>query len=378
MARQKNLGPNNEVMPPNMFYRAPFYYVRRKINGRLRKKSTGKRDFKSALRRYHEIMKRWNDGASGWEKQDIPTLAQYWTNSYRPAYTVRKTPRPNGTFQDDQLIRVVLKDLGHLQLDDFTKTVCQRWANRRRGMTYTFINVKKKTKVVKQISEGTVTREVNLISAVFTQAREDGYVQRNPWRTVEREQDNVKKRVLTPEEQTKLEAVMEPRYVRWMQFMLGTGLREAEARGINPELDLNLEERWVRVTRKTRGLRKKIQQVPLFDQDVIEVLQEQLDAEHRLWPQNASMFRYVLNKGALDAGIPHLSPHTLRHTFGTRYLQAGGDIYRLSLLMGHASVKVTEKVYAHLLKEDLLEASKHIRLGVRPAKPAKVLAFEVK
>lgn len=38
------------------------------------------------------------------------------------------------------------------------------------------------------------------------------------------------------------------------------------------------------------------------------------------------------------------SPHTFRHTFATRYLLDGnGDIYKLSRLMGHGSVRVTEQ-----------------------------------
>lgn len=37
------------------------------------------------------------------------------------------------------------------------------------------------------------------------------------------------------------------------------------------------------------------------------------------------------------------SPHTFRHTFAINYLKAGGDVYKLSRLMGHSSVSVTEK-----------------------------------
>ena len=36
------------------------------------------------------------------------------------------------------------------------------------------------------------------------------------------------------------------------------------------------------------------------------------------------------------------SPHTCRHTYAVSYLQASGDVYRLSRLLGHTSVKVTE------------------------------------
>ena len=38
-----------------------------------------------------------------------------------------------------------------------------------------------------------------------------------------------------------------------------------------------------------------------------------------------------------------VSPHTFRHTFAVQFLLNGGDIYKLSRLMGHTSVKVTER-----------------------------------
>jgi integrase len=53
-----------------------------------------------------------------------------------------------------------------------------------------------------------------------------------------------------------------------------------------------------------------------------------------------------------------------RHTFGTRWLQAGGDIYKLSKILGHSSVAVTEAHYAHLLKEDLVAASQQVKIPV--------------
>jgi integrase len=74
----------------------------------------------------------------------------------------------------------------------------------------------------------------------------------------------------------------------------------------------------------------------------------------------------VLAEGSARAKIPSLTPHVLRHTFGTRWLQAGGDIYKLSEILGHSSVAVTEAHYAHLLKEDLVVASQQVRISVAP------------
>ena len=39
--------------------------------------------------------------------------------------------------------------------------------------------------------------------------------------------------------------------------------------------------------------------------------------------------------------------HLLRHTFASRYVQAGGDIYRLSSILGHTNIAMTQR-YAHL------------------------------
>lgn len=49
--------------------------------------------------------------------------------------------------------------------------------------------------------------------------------------------------------------------------------------------------------------------------------------------------------------------HTLRHTFAVLYLKRGGDIYKLSKLLGHANVAITDKVYARFCpKEKLAQA----------------------
>ena len=51
----------------------------------------------------------------------------------------------------------------------------------------------------------------------------------------------------------------------------------------------------------------------------------------------------MLAEGAARAKVPSLTPDALRHSFGTRWLQAGGDIYKLSKILGHSSVAVTRQ-----------------------------------
>lgn len=46
------------------------------------------------------------------------------------------------------------------------------------------------------------------------------------------------------------------------------------------------------------------------------------------------------------------SIHTLRHTFASPLVQAGVDLYSVSKLLGHTSIKTTE-IYAHLAPKTL-------------------------
>jgi integrase/recombinase XerD len=49
-----------------------------------------------------------------------------------------------------------------------------------------------------------------------------------------------------------------------------------------------------------------------------------------------------MKKRAGIEGI-RVSPHTLRHTFACTYLAHGGDLGKLSRLMGHSKVSTTEE-----------------------------------
>jgi integrase/recombinase XerD len=54
------------------------------------------------------------------------------------------------------------------------------------------------------------------------------------------------------------------------------------------------------------------------------------------------------------ANIPGVKkgPHSLRHTFATEWIKAGGDLISLGKLLGHSTIQVTQR-YVTLVTEDM-------------------------
>ena len=50
-----------------------------------------------------------------------------------------------------------------------------------------------------------------------------------------------------------------------------------------------------------------------------------------------------------------MNPHSLRHTFATRSLEAGIDLKTVQEVMGHSSIKVTGDTYMHVMTDRKIE-----------------------
>lgn len=338
--------------------RGGVWYLRKMINGQVYRESTGFADRKAAERRANEIELDIRAGVHGW-KSTIPSFAEWWA-VYRKTYTPLKSAKN----RDAQIVAHFLPHFGARPLDEITKSDIVRYLNMRR--TQMTGNPGHKNR--RLVSESTVRRERGLLQSIFERAIDEGYDIRDPFRGIKRGKDKPRTRVLTLDEETKLLDALHPRFQRFVRLALGTGCRLDEIRGIDPKQDID----WIRGTVHVIGKFRKERDVPM-QPDANAALKEQLEEEDKLWKQNPQRLREVLAEGAVRAKIPTITPHALRHTFGTRWLQAGGDIYKLSKILGHSSVAVTEAHYAHLLKEDLVAASQQVRIPVAPRGEGNVL-----
>lgn len=338
------------------------YYVRKMVNGTTVDRSTGQRHQKSAYRKYLEIMGELNDTKAGWTNKRVPTLAEWW-KTYRQAKV-----KSDSTWAVTEGImdRDILPDLGRLRLTSISQSDVERWMNQLRKKGW---------------KENTVVSAGGKLKAIFQAAMEDELIPSNPFAKVHFAKATNRTRVMTVEEQDKIFPLLRPYQQRWLILMLGTGLRVAEGESLTVA-SLDRKANMLHVKGKGFMGKPRYRDVPLLDASLLAIIDlqtaEAVQPTKALWKQSSATWRWVLATACRKANVPLLSPHVLRHTFATRYLQSGGNIYILSKILGHSNVSTTERVYAHLLTADIAKLSAHVQLqlpSATPAEPGKVIAF---
>ena len=58
-------------------------------------------------------------------------------------------------------------------------------------------------------------------------------------------------------------------------------------------------------------------------------------------------FEKFMEKMCKEIDVPRLTPHEIRHTYGTLSRARGVDIYTIQRVMGHSDISVTASIYVH-------------------------------
>jgi integrase/recombinase XerD len=156
----------------------------------------------------------------------------------------------------------------------------------------------------------------------------------------------------------------------WTLFVMlvDTGLRIEEALTLERErVDLD------RLTLTVRGKGSKDRIVPISTEcrkALFRLTTKQAgryvfttDSGDRLSYRNAYRDLKTLCRHAGVQGA-HVRPHVIRHYFAVSYLRAGGDLYRLSRILGHTSISTTQLYLRSMGIEHLEEGhAKYSPLG---------------
>lgn len=195
----------------------------------------------------------------------------------------------------------------------------------------------------------TVNRYLAVLKATFSLAIRNGKAQTNPVRGIRFEKENnARVRFLTPDEEARLFSVLPAECKPIVALALHTGLRKMELFRLAWK-DVNLTQRFLRVSESKSG---ESRTVPLNDValEILRRLPRQIGNPY-VFPGKEKSHRTDLPHGweqfLAQAGIADFHWHDLRHTFASRLVMAGCDLYAVMKLMGHHDLKMTER-YAHL------------------------------
>lgn len=65
--------------------------------------------------------------------------------------------------------------------------------------------------------------------------------------------------------------------------------------------------------------------------------------------------KYIFKSIALkEPQFKPLSPHTLRHTFATGYIERGMNPKTLQIILGHSTIQITMNLYCHVTDDMLI------------------------
>ncbi|MBX3547288.1 MAG: tyrosine-type recombinase/integrase [Chelatococcus sp.] len=181
-------------------------------------------------------------------------------------------------------------------------------------------------------------------------------------------------REASPDEESAIMSALGEDYGRLFRFMMATGLRSQAALLAWTQVDLvnqiarvrnkakNGQERWyaiplvgaaIDILLECEGHHEAFVFTYAARRDIGRAGEDSYRKAGNRYPITDSGFRTEWRRCVKDSGIaPGFRRHDTRHTVGTRFLRATGNLKATQKLLGHSRVETTTR-YAHVLIDDL-------------------------
>lgn len=291
-------------------------------------------------------------------------FAEMWLEKHAFA----KKTFPAALRDKQSLTRHILPRLGNTKLRALTN----------QNITFLFSDLYRRS----GLSPRTVNNMLGTLKKVLSDAVRWGYLSRSPAADVTRFKAQEREvEIFTPDEVQRLLAFAKDEYPEeylLIVFALNTGCRLGEIVALRWSkvdlaakfvmIDATYEEKTKQVVARTKG--KRFRKVPLNETCISIIRQMVLDGRkaesefvfHRIsyYAVTHQKFRRILKRGGLaDALARRKTFHCLRHTFASEFMRTGGRLSDLQLLLGHSTIKQTEK-YVHFAPDYLVGATQRI------------------
>ena len=212
-------------------------------------------------------------------------------------------------------------------------------------------------------AESTVNREIAVLSAVFSLAKNYGDVKENPVSRVKYYGNlRSRERVLSDVEEIMLFKSIEVdvKLSRQVEILLYTGLRRGEMFKLEWR-DIDFVDGYINLRAETtKTNRARI--IPILSnvRKVLETLRDEagtVDLKEKVFAGASSQNQRLSSKfreHCEKLGFNELTIHSLRHTFSTRADKYKVGVFAQKEMLGHSKLTMTGR-YTHLAKETLKE-----------------------
>lgn len=267
------------------------------------------------------------------------------------------------------------------KVDQITENIIRRYIKdmMERGKYSFYVNDKNKTINFPErrrdfrcpVSTTTINNYIRNLRVFFNWLERDYLIQKNPMKKIQQLKNQRKaKDFISDEDFKRLIGQLDKSYFSehrdlvMIILMIDTGMRLGECSLLLIE-DLNLTKKQILLrAENTKGRKDRI---VFFSSKSETILRRWLQFKDRYAesdylfpvknngsPISVSNFETNFKKYLRRAGLNEsTSPHCLRNNFAKRCLMNGMDIFTLSKILGHSSVKVTEEAYLDLNSDDM-------------------------